>query len=241
MTTQNPKIRAIVEIRNLVLGLSTDWQELKSKGAETDALIEEANSIFLNNTPITSHELWLKEIMIVRQNVLALREVMKQTVDKINKKDSNGISKIWNQHESYSNDLVDRFNVLNEIGKLHLPKGHQAKWDKMWIKIFDKFIAIQELAKGSSLHLLMIEGCTPDEVDELTDTILRHMPKKYTMEEAIQYETEYMEAYEELKKEASQKKNLWDRLLDILAGGIQQSPAERVMMQRWINGEKGEL
>jgi hypothetical protein len=87
----------------------------------------------------------------------------------------------------------------------------------------------------------MIEEFAPGEVDELTDTILKNMPMRYSMEEAVQYEKEYMQAYEELKRQAKEKKNLWDRFLDILAGGTQQTPAEMVMMQRWVNGEKGDL
>ena len=43
------------------------------------------------------------------------------------------------------------------------------------------------------------------------------------------------------KKEFKEEKNLWDRFLDILAGGTHQSPSERVMLERWIEGEKGDL
>lgn len=35
--------------------------------------------------------------------------------------------------------------------------------------------------------------------------------------------------------------NLWDTFLDILAGGVHQSPSEHVMMERWIEGEKRDL
>ncbi len=239
--TQNPKIKAVVSIRNLVLGLSTNWKALKSLGAEVDDLVEKSNTIFLSNARIVVHENWLTKIGQVRKNVLALKRIMNQTAAKINSKNSNGLSEIWNSHESYSHDLLDQLNILHEFGKVHLSENHTSKWEETWTAIFDKFVSIQELAKGSSLHLSMIKEYTPEEVDELTDTILRHMPKRYTMEEAIQYEKEYMEAYEELKQIATQKKNLWDRFLDILAGNVQQSPAERVMMQRWVNGEKGEL
>jgi hypothetical protein len=48
---------------------------------------------------------------------------------------------------------------------------------------------------------------------------------------------------DQIKEDASKKANLWDRVLNIIAGAIpfEESPAERVMMQRWINGEKGAL
>lgn len=46
-----------------------------------------------------------------------------------------------------------------------------------------------------------------------------------------------------MEEEANKKDNLWDRFLNVLAGGMpfKQSPAERVMMRRWLEGEKGEL
>ena len=46
---------------------------------------------------------------------------------------------------------------------------------------------------------------------------------------------------ENFKKEFKEEKNLWDRFLDILAGGTHQPPSERVMLERWIEGEKGDL
>jgi hypothetical protein len=45
------------------------------------------------------------------------------------------------------------------------------------------------------------------------------------------------------QEEANKKDNLWDRFLNLLAGNLpfKQTPQERVMMMRWVNGEKGEL
>ncbi len=239
--TQNPKLKAVVSIRNLVLGLSNDWKELKSLGAEIDEAVRHASTEFINQAPVIAHERWLAEMGKMENNIRSLKSIMNQSVEKINNRESGGLAEIWNSHTKFSADLLDRLNALFELGKAHLPEGYQSGWAENWNTIFDKFVAIQQLAEGSSLHLSIISEFAPEEVDELTDTMLRNMPKRYTMEEAIQYEKEYMEAYEELKKEATQKKNLWDRFLDILAGGVQQSPAERVMMQRWVNGEKGEL
>ncbi|MEM9833127.1 MAG: hypothetical protein AAF944_21010 [Bacteroidota bacterium] len=241
MTTQNAKLRAIVSIRNLILGISTDWKELTSLGSEIDELINSASITFMNQTPVIAHERWLMEVGHIQKDTTALKSIMQKVVRKINHRDAKDLAEIWNSHKEHSTDLLDRLNILNDLGKAHLPGSYGDTWAAMWEVIFDKFIAIQALAEGSSLHLSMIDEYAPEEVDELTDTILRHMPARYTMEEAIQYEKEYMEAYEQLKKEATQKKNLWDRFLDILAGGLQQSPAERVMMQRWVNGEKGDL
>ncbi len=241
MTTSNSKLRAIVSIRNLVLGISTDWKELKTFGKEVDEQIHHASAIFIKNTSTMAQQQWNNEMRQVERNIHFLKDIMKQVVEKINQKDSENLAEIWNSHKKYSTDLLDRLQAMHELGKRDLPGRFHTEWANNWELIFNKFMTIQHLAEGSSLHLSMISEYAPDEVDELTDTILKNMPGTYTMEEALQYEKEYLEAYEQLKKEASRKKNLWDRFLDILAGGIQQSPAERVMMQRWINGEKENL
>ncbi|MGD1892088.1 MAG: hypothetical protein ACFB15_16055 [Cyclobacteriaceae bacterium] len=241
MTTQNAKLRAIVSIRNLVFGIATDWKELKSLGSEIDELINSASTTFMNQTPVIAHERWQIEIGHIQKDTTALEDIMQKVVSKSYHRDAKDLIEIWNSHKEHSTDLLNRLNTLYDLGKAHLPESYHDTWVAMWEVILDKFVAIQALGEGSSLHLAMISEYAPEEVDELTDTILRHMPGRYTMEEAIQYEKEYMEAYEQLKKEATQKKNLWDRFLDILAGGLQQSPAERVMMQRWVNGEKGDL
>lgn len=79
------------------------------------------------------------------------------------------------------------------------------------------------------------------EIDAIATNILTHLPPNYSIEEINEYEKDYLIALDDIKKEISQKKNLWDDFLDVLAGGKHQSASERVMLGRWIDGEKGEL
>ncbi len=79
------------------------------------------------------------------------------------------------------------------------------------------------------------------EIDEIANNILAQLPADYSVEDIKEYKKDYLIALNQVKKEFSQKKNLWDTFLDVLAGGTHQSPAERVMLKRWIDGEKGKL
>jgi histone deacetylase complex regulatory component SIN3 len=79
------------------------------------------------------------------------------------------------------------------------------------------------------------------EIDEIANNILAQLPPDYSIEDIKEYKKDYLIALNQIKKEFSQKKNLWDTFLDILAGGTHQSPEERVMLKRWIEGEKGML
>ena len=82
---------------------------------------------------------------------------------------------------------------------------------------------------------------TSQQIDEIANNILTQLPADYSAEEIKDYEKDYLIALDDVKKEFSQKKNLWDNFLDILAGDTHQSASERVMLSRWIEGEKGKL
>ena len=87
----------------------------------------------------------------------------------------------------------------------------------------------------------MIERYTPDELNTITKIIVDQIPLNFTYQEAVEYQNDYYKALVNFKKEFKEEKNLWDKFLDILAGGTHQSPSERVMMERWLDGEKGDL
>lgn len=89
--------------------------------------------------------------------------------------------------------------------------------------------------------LQLIERYTPEELNEITQSIVDHIPVNFTYEEALKYQNDYYKALVDYKKEFREEKNIWDKFLDILAGGTHQSPSERVMLDRWIDGEKGDL
>jgi hypothetical protein len=86
--------------------------------------------------------------------------------------------------------------------------------------------------------LQLIERYTPEELNAITQIIVNHIPLNFTYDEAVEYENDYYKALIDFKKEFQGEKNLWDKFLDILAGGTHQSPSERVMLERWIEGEK---
>lgn len=81
------------------------------------------------------------------------------------------------------------------------------------------------------------------EVDLLTNEIVKHIPESFNLLEADKYKKEYLQAIKDIEQEGNAKDNLWDRFLNVLAGNIpfKQTPEERVMMSRWLDGEKGEL
>jgi ABC-type lipoprotein export system ATPase subunit len=102
---------------------------------------------------------------------------------------------------------------------------------------------MQGIGESAYIKSLMMKNFNKSEVDTLTNEIIKHIPQSFNLLDADKYKQDYLQAVKEIKQENNAKDNLWDRFLNILAGGIpfKQTPEERVMMRRWIDGERGEL
>ncbi|WP_299365799.1 hypothetical protein [Winogradskyella sp.] len=237
----NPVIEAVVSIRHLAISASDNWTAMNKAGSIIQSNLKEAASLVKKYANLSTKDQWLSEFNKYMDNLGHLKVILNSAIDKIKSKNSVGISEGWEKHLQFSKNIASNLSDLETIGKSSLPENELEHWKSIWSEIYNSHDRIQNEASACGIQLKMIESYSPDEVDELTDTILKNIPPKYSKEEAHQYSDEYMKAYEAIKKEATQKKNLWDRFLDILAGGTQQTPAQRVMMQRWVDGEKGEL
>lgn len=237
----NPLIEAVVSIRHFAIAASNNWSTMKSLGAIVKEDMEAATTLINTHANEEAKHLWSSELIKYNAERAQLQEILGYVVSRIKEKSANNLTDIWNQSAQHSSNIETIYRKLHEIGQRNLPKDKLDDWSKLWKTIHDNHEKIKNEANASQIQLGLIEQCKPEEIDELTDTILKHIPVKYSKEEAHKYSDEYMQAYEDIKREASGKKNLWDRFLDLLAGGAQQTPAQRVMMQRWVNGEKGDL
>lgn len=237
----NPVITAIVAIRQLAKVLRGNWSDMIKNGKEIEASLAKLNHLVTAYGTNETKQHWSLEVTNYNTHLIALKTIMTNVQAKVKSKDSNGIASMWGNYKEYASALKTTFNNLQHIGKQSLPEVEVENWESEWNKIESIHNTITQEAAACLLQLEMIENYTPTEIDELTATILKHIPLHYSQSEAKEYTDEYMEAYEAIKNEASQKRNLWDRFLDMLAGGKQQTPAERVMMQRWVDGEKDEL
>ena len=242
MTEQNfnPVIEAVVSIRHLASSTVNNWNTMNNISAGLKNDIEKASILIEHFSSEESKLQWTLEMNAFNNNIDSLKAIMKSAIEKIKNKNANNISQSWNTYPKYAAGIEQNYINFKNIGEAILPENKKLEWYNLWLKIHEDHLKIKSEAEACSLQLKMIETYNPEEIDDITETILKHIPLQYSKEEAQQYSEEYIKAYEAIKEETSQKKNLWDKFLDILAGGTQQTPAQRVMMQRWVNGEKGE-
>lgn len=238
----NPGLRALLSIKNFGTALTKDYDRLLRIEKELEELNSTGLSFIKTNTEPEAAESWKLTATAAGKAVTGIKDTLNKAKEQIEKKETAGFAELWLQ-------LGVQVTQLKEAAKNSISTGYKLLPETEFINWENKFARAEELLVNSLVDhvdscrvlLQMIERYSPDELNKITKIIVDQVPADFTYEEVVVYQQDYYKALVNFKKEFKEEKNLWDRFLDILAGGTHQSPSERVMFERWIEGEKGNL
>jgi len=241
-TGHNPGLRALLSIKNFSATLKNDYARL----LQIESGIGEVNNkgllVIQENVSPEMAGSWKEKITEINEAVAGIKNALNTAKEKIERSEKTEFPDLWVQLSLHLKQLQDCSIDAGISGTVLLPRALHAQWE------IDFIHAEQELVQSMVLHvdscrvlLQMIKRYTPDELNKISKIIADQIPIDFTYKEAELYQKEYYTALINFKKEFKEEKNLWDKFLDILAGGTHQTPSERVMLERWIEGEKGEL
>lgn len=234
----NPVIKAVQSLRKLALEVKSDNDEIEILRNQIRPKIEEAEKMLLNTNDNYVSTVWIKNKENLLENGAELIKILNEIEQQFSKQNIASLSAIWKNHQNYKDLVLSNLSNLSNIGLAIFSGEKLNQWNLIWDEIYKILHKILSIGETYKLKFEMMESLNPTEVDSVTADILKHIPLDYSDEDAYQYEKEYMQAYEELKKSQSKNKNLWDKILDILAGGVEETPAHMVQMKRWLEGTK---
>jgi hypothetical protein len=231
--------RALLCIGNFKGSSEKHYAQLMKIEGDLEAMNKTASAIIEANHLPELLEKWEITIKEINQTILSINQVLNTAKDKVAKQDRTDFSAFWKQLDMDLDKLKQAYITIGGFELERLPENEHVVWQKN-ISQFENTIlpAIVSHVETCKVELQMIEKYTPEQLNLMTQAILKNIPNDFTFEEADKYEQDYLKAMADYEKEFSADKNWWDTFLDILAGGTHQSPEERVMMQSWVEGEK---
>lgn len=238
----SPKLRALLSIRRFSAGLAEHRDQLKQTECDLNDLNKSTLALLGVDSKVDTSKKWNAALDQINSAVFLINQLLNSANKKVEQRDRSDSSELWMQIDEQMEQLKASCKNMEDLGFELLADSDLKHW-KTNILNFRKSILPLFIshAMAYKVELQMIERYSPAELNEITQVILNKIPENFTLEEAKTYEREYLKAMDDLEKEFHEKKNLWDTFLDILAGGTHQSPSERVMLNRWVEGEKGEL
>ena len=243
METNNKNLETLIKLRHLSEGLNSNWEALNTSKVKVGHLLDEANNIvkmFGSEIGKSKYQEDENSIKVQKDKIESQLAYFK---NKIESQSNNDSSEIYKDFLSNTESISSLFAKIGKYPDDHFSGMNSADWFGVWAVIQSNIYTVQGIGQSAFVQLQMFEKFNKQEIDDLTKEIIKYIPKSYHIEDAIHYKQEYMTALAQMEEEANKKDNLWDRFLNLLAGNIpfKQSPQERVMMMRWVNGEKGEL
>ena len=241
-SSRNPGLRALLSIKNFSATLEKDYSQLIQIENDLKEVNKNGLLIIEENATPGAGEKWKLNVAEMNNAVAAMNDTLDVAKEKITKLEKDNFTALWSQLALHLNAFKDSSKKSGSAGFELLPATAHEPWQKDYLQ-FEQPLADLVVAHVESCRILlqMIERYTPDELDVITKIIADQVPADFTYEEAVVYQQDYFKALVNFKKEFKEEKNLWDKFLDILAGGTHQPPSERVMLERWIEGEKGDL
>jgi hypothetical protein len=240
--TYNPGLRALLSLKKFSAALVKDYSDLLQIESQLDEAYKNGLSIIKANTLAEESARWNAIVHEVDNAVSSINGILTLAKEKVGQKEKSGFTDLWKELDAHIAVLQDNSKNASNSGFKLLPEVVHPLWEREFVRLetprLESFI--MQVASYRVL-LQMIDRYTPDELNAITRMIADHVPPNFTYEEALDYQNDYYKALVNFKNEFKKEKNLWDKFLDILAGGTHQSPSEGVMMERWLDGEEPDL
>ncbi len=236
------ELKALLSIRKFSAGLADHKEQFAN--IENGLPEWRKNSLALACIGIApdKKETWESVVNNINSAVLEIIKLLNSASQNVEFKARVDTSWLWQEFGPRMEKLRELCKIMDELGFEILPENERPLRKANPLNFQESVLPLLDShATAYKMELQMIEKYTPAELSKVTQLILDKIPENFTFEEAEKYERDYLKAMGELEKELHEEKNLWDTFLDILAGGSHQTPSERVMLNRWIEGEKGDL
>jgi len=235
----SPGLRALLSMKKLTATLENDYSgflKIENELYETHKI---GLLIIETNTSPTLTVRWKEVLQEADRAVQDIHKILSSVKENHAKKEKESYAELWKEMATHLSILKDSSINAATSGWRFLPSEILPQWEREFVNLEAPLVESLILHVDSCRVLLkMVESYTPDEMNAITRMIADHIPVDIPYEEAVHYQDDYNKALENFKNEFKKEKNLWDKFLDILAGGTHQSPSERVMMARWVEGEE---
>ena len=238
----NPGLRALLAIKNFTATLEKDYTLLTKLENDLDELNKKGMLMIEATTSPEAIAQWKMSVEEVNKAVSGINQILTAAKANTEQKVTDGYPELWIQLAVHLAALTENAKNAANKGLDLLPEVAHPKWEIEFVTLETPLTqSIVTHVESCRVLLQMIERYTPDELNTITQIIVDQVPLDFTYEETVTYQKDYYKALINFKNEFKEDKNLWDKFLDILAGGTHQSPTEGVMMERWLDGEKGDL
>lgn len=235
----NPQLQTLLSIRDFETSLGTYKDKVQDATQSLIRTYENGVLILEGFAPGDSKKEWTGLLNEVQVHANHVNHYLMIAKEKSEENRDFPFKELWKEFEERLKMLQNSAQKFENLGAKILPAEKKEQWEND-IAVFEKDILpeIKLNAQGVRLILQFMAKYTPEQLEKISRIILQTIPEGSTFKDAKDYEAAFLKSMREFQKEFEQQDNLWDSILEILAGGVHPSPSERVMLEKWMDGEE---
>lgn len=244
--SENQQFASIIKLRHLSTAVRNNWDMLGKIKSAAENLLTDAQAIMLEMGSSSGKTQFELDFQTLNESVTAVQNQLDIFAAYINgiSAPTQDIQKAWTAFNDTLDAAAKKFTQVQKYPKKHfISNDAHSTWGEIWIVIQSNLSAVQGIGEAAFVKVNMMQAFSENETEQLLKSIAQNIPDTFNLLDAKKYRSEYLQAVKEIEEESNKNDNLWDRFLNFLAGNIpfKQSPEERVMMRRWLDGERGNL
>ncbi|SMO41657.1 hypothetical protein SAMN06265171_101642 [Chryseobacterium rhizoplanae] len=223
-------------LRNTNITLERDAKEIIRMLKELQQLINRSRLVFSTYCSLSQHNLWQSVLEDLSGNIQNIKIQFEYILENITKKNKINASIFWQQNEVYTDEMEVTHKKLILLTTQILPEEERSSWKVNIYNFYNEiFSLLVPLIGMCRIELDFIEKYSPKIFNQTAMDIIKNIPKNYTLQEAKEYEHEYLKVLTNYSHEFYRKNNFWNSLLYILSGGLYPLPSERTLSKRGIS------
>ncbi|RXM51728.1 MULTISPECIES: hypothetical protein [unclassified Chryseobacterium] len=224
---------ALFYIRNANITLERDAKEILRMLKELQQLINRSRLVFSTYCSLSQHNLWQSVLEDLSENIKNIRIQFEYILGNIIKKNKINSLIFWQQNKLYTDEMEVTHKKLILLTTQILPEKERSSWKTNIYNFYEEiFSLLIPLIGMCRLELDFIAKHSPK---IFSQSAMDDIPKNYTLQEAKEYEHEYLKVLTNHSHEFCRKNNFWNSLLYILSGGMYSLPSERKLSKKRIN------
>jgi len=227
---------ALFYIRNANITLERDAKEILRMLKELQKLNNRSRLVFSTYCRLSQHNLWQSVLEDLSENIKYVRIQFEYILETIIKKYKINTPIFWQQNKTYTDELEASHKKLIQLATQILPEEERLSLKVNICNFYDEiFSLLAPLIGMCRIELDFIQKSSPKIFNQTAMDIIKDIPENYTLQEAKEYEQEYLKILASYSHEFYRKNNFWNNLLYIFSGGMYPLRSEYTSSKRWIN------
>ncbi len=232
------RMRILMSIRDFQKDFESSSNEMKKVVQDLISVYERGVAFLDAHGDSDMKKQWEELLNEIQVHVNQMNHQLERSSELMNKEEKIDFTDNWKEFETHKNYLKESSLKFEKTGLSSLPEDRKYEWEDNFVVYEKEFEPkIQSRVEFDKFIIDFVSKYDKDELVKITQIVEENSPKDIDWSNPAEYQDQYVKAISEFQREFKPQ-NLWDSFLELLAGGVHPSPSERVMLEKWTDGEQ---